>query len=546
MFHLTHTAMKRKIFTLTLALFCLFQLQAQNRGDLISYELLEEKSTNEIDHLLTGSVGGIPGFFIGFLVPTTFDVQVYKVVYNTIDGRGEPTIASGALYIPKANPNDAPFAAYLHGTIIDEASVPSNLTGVEGAIGWAMATDGYVVALPDYIGLGESPGAHPYVHAKSEATASIDMMRASRQLCGMIDIGLNGQVFIAGYSQGGHSTLATQREIERYHTSEFDLEFVVAGAGPYDLSGTQKNFAFNNPYYPNPSFLPYVLQGYQEVYGNIYSSLSDVYVSPYDQQIPVLLDGSLSTEEIDAQLPANWKTIFKDDFLNNVANNYFNPVNVALRKNNLYAWSPKTDTRLYYCTEDDQVDPANSVVAWFNFFLRGAGGRVAAIPLGPFKHRECAPIALLVGKLKFDERRQDQAYSQEAVVALEGRFETESRNTPNLEELVNEQNTPGLPAQLREQGLHDLADMIENKDKSKNLKLYPNPVSSFTVLDLTQFNGRVNSVEISDVSSKLMMEIPVKEGNNSLELDIRTLDPGLYIVTVQGGEEVYYLNLIKQ
>lgn len=536
--------MKRKIFTLILTLFCFSQLQAQNRGELISYELIEEKTPDQIDDLLTGSVG-IPGFFIGFLVPTTFDVQVYKVIYHTIDGKGEPTIASGALYIPKPYPCDAPLAAYLHGTIIDEVSVPSNLSGVEGAIGWAMATDGYVVALPDYIGLGESPGAHPYVHAQSEATASIDMMRASRQVCSTIGAGLNGQVFIAGYSQGGHSALATQREIERYHANEFDLEYIVAGAGPYDLSGTQKDFAFDNPYYPNPSFLPYVLQGYQEVYGNIYSALSDVYVSPYDQQIPVLLDGSLSVEQIDEQLPANWKTIFQNDFLNSVEDNYFDPANRALRKNDLYAWAPKTETRLYYCTSDEQVDPANSVVAWFNFFLRGAGGRVAAIPLGPFKHRECAPIALLVGKARFDQHRVDQTCNPETLMALRNKPEPEGREDQNLDKFINEQDVPGLPAQLRAQGLDHLANAIENEGKFNDLKLYPNPASSFTVLDLSQLGERASAVKITNVSGKLVQEILLKDQENSLELDVRDLDPGVYIITVE-GDEVHYLNLIKQ
>ena len=536
----------KKISTLVLALFFLLQLQAQDRGKLISYELIAEKTTDQIDDILTESTGGIPGFFIGFLVPTTFDVGVYKVVYNTIDGRGNPTVASGALYIPLPYPNGAPFAAYLHGTIIDEASVPSNLTGVEGAIGWALATDGYVAALPDYIGLGESPGPHPYVHAQSEATASIDMIRASRQLCNMIGVGLNGQVFLTGYSQGGHSTLATQREMEGNHASEFDLDFVAAGAGPYDLSGTQKSFAFNNPYYPNPSFLPYVLQGYQEVYRNIYSSLDEVYVPPYDEMIPVLLDGSLSTEEIDAQLPANWKTMFRNDFLSDVANNYFDPVNVALRKNNVYAWTPRTQTRLYYCTEDEQVDPANSVVAWFNFFLRGAGGRVAAIPLGPFKHRECAPIALFVSKLKFDEYRKDQADEpgthKESILAL--RTETEALNNKRLTEIVREEHIPDLAAQLREYRLTSLANAVENQEKPTALKLYPNPATSYTVLDLSQIKDNINTIKIISLSEKTVKEIPVKEKYDTFELDVRDLDVGMYIVAVEGNG-VYYVSLMK-
>ncbi|UII32750.1 T9SS type A sorting domain-containing protein [Fulvivirga ulvae] len=536
--------MKTMTFTLALTLFCCLQINAQNRGELVSYELIAEKSPDQIDDLLTGATG-IPGFFIDFLVPTTFDVRVYKVIYNTVDGRGQSTIGSGALYIPEPYPCDAPLAAYLHGTIIDEASVPSNLSGVEGAIGWAMATDGYVVALPDYIGMGESPGAHPYVHAQSEATASIDMMRAARQLCGLIGVGLNGQVFISGYSQGGHSTLATQREIEQHHAAEFDLEYIVAGAGPYDLSGTQKDFAFDNPFYTNPSFLPYVLQGYQEVYGNIYSSLSDVYVSPYDQQIPVWLDGSLSVEQIDALLPANWKTIFKSDFLNSVENNYFHPANSALRKNNLYAWTPKTETRLYYCTSDEQVDPANSLVAWFNFFLRGAGGRVSAIPLGPFMHRDCAPIALLVGKAKFDQYRQDQICNSQFAKAKRSKIEPQRRDMQHFDDLVNEKNVPDLPTQLREKGLNDLADVIENQGNKTNLKLFPNPANSFTVLDMSQLGESVEAVKIMDTSGKLIRHIDLRQQTDSFELDVRDLDPGMYIIAVE-GDDIHYLNLMKQ
>ena len=44
------------------------------------------------------------------------------------------------------------------------------------------AAFGYVVCAPDFVGLGDSPGVHPYVHAKTEASAAIDMLRAAREL----------------------------------------------------------------------------------------------------------------------------------------------------------------------------------------------------------------------------------------------------------------------------------------------------------------------------------------------------------------------------
>jgi acetyl esterase/lipase len=122
------------------------------------------------------------------------------VVYNTIDANGAPTRASGLMIVPLNNEIDeAPLIVYHHGTIADDASIPSNL-GLDALVGYAAAIDGYIVLLPDYLGLGESDGIHPYLHALSEATASIDMVRASRQALAGAGIPLNGQVFLTGYS----------------------------------------------------------------------------------------------------------------------------------------------------------------------------------------------------------------------------------------------------------------------------------------------------------------------------------------------------------
>ena len=60
--------------------------------------------------------------------------------------------------------------------------------------------------MPDYIGMGESPGLHPYVHGESEATATIDMIRAAREfITDSLNLIDNHQVFLSGYSQGGHA-----------------------------------------------------------------------------------------------------------------------------------------------------------------------------------------------------------------------------------------------------------------------------------------------------------------------------------------------------
>jgi hypothetical protein len=67
------------------------------------------------------------------------------------------------------------------------------------------------------------------------------MLRAARSFCASNNIGLNGQLFLAGYSQGGHTEMALHRELERYHTNEFAVTASAAMAGPYDMSGVELN-----------------------------------------------------------------------------------------------------------------------------------------------------------------------------------------------------------------------------------------------------------------------------------------------------------------
>ena len=71
--------------------------------------------------------------------------------------------------------------------------------------------------MPDYIGMGESPGLHPYCHGASEAT-TIDMIRAVREAESLDMIpGMtadNGEMFVTGYSQGGHAAMATHKYVE--------------------------------------------------------------------------------------------------------------------------------------------------------------------------------------------------------------------------------------------------------------------------------------------------------------------------------------------
>ena len=52
----------------------------------------------------------------------------------------------------------------------------------ENAICAGFAADGYLVIMPDYIGLGKGDKFHLYQNSESEAVASIDMLLAIQKL----------------------------------------------------------------------------------------------------------------------------------------------------------------------------------------------------------------------------------------------------------------------------------------------------------------------------------------------------------------------------
>lgn len=87
------------------------------------------------------------------------------------------------------------------------------------------------MSLPDYLGLGDSPGRHLYCHSKTEATASIDLY-VLQKLCQLKNVLYNDQLFIFGYSQGGHAAMATTREIQLNHSDEFTITASAPMSGP--------------------------------------------------------------------------------------------------------------------------------------------------------------------------------------------------------------------------------------------------------------------------------------------------------------------------
>ncbi|MBK8042036.1 MAG: hypothetical protein IPK21_04855 [Haliscomenobacter sp.] len=161
---------------------------------------------------------------------------------------------------------------YQHGTAGSREAVPSRLS-FEATIGLVGGALGYVSVLPDYLGLGDSDGFHPYLHAKTEASAAVDMLRAARQFAASATIALNGQVFVSGYSQGGHAAMALHRELETNLSAEFKVTASAPMSGPYSISGDMKSRLLSEEEYFYPGYPLYTMLSYNLAYG-VYDSLA--------------------------------------------------------------------------------------------------------------------------------------------------------------------------------------------------------------------------------------------------------------------------------
>lgn len=365
------------------------------RGKLLSLSRTASYPAAQLSFLLM--LQGIP-------LTAQFDVDVYKVTYETVDPWGLPTTATGAVAFPLKAGRAWPVLSYQHGTILRKLDAPSSGLSTEGLVGVLLATSGYVGVSADYLGLGDSPGRHPYHHAASQASAVVDALRAGRAACASHGVALNGQVFLAGYSQGGHATMAALREIEARHPSEFDVVAAAPMAGAFDLSGVTLDDALSDRPVPNPYYFVFLLQTLVELYG-VAPSLADVLLPPYDKAVPPLLDGSSDSASVNAILPSVPSRILRPEFLGAIRSNPGHPVRIALRDNDLASWAPRTPVRLYHCDGDQDVLPANSSVARDRMTALGANISLLN-PKPGANHGDCAQPALLLAKAWFDSLRK--------------------------------------------------------------------------------------------------------------------------------------------
>jgi len=309
------------------------------------------------------------------------DVTVAQINYRTAGVQsGEITNSSAAVLVPSGANCVGPFPLVVFGraTILEKLQANADLTNPSTDLLMTFfAAQGYAVVATDFLGyaLSDYP-YHPYTHAATEASCMIDSIRAAREASSSLGLNLNGKIMISGYSQGGHASMATQREIEKANSGEFNLVAVASLAGPYNISGAL-SYGATHPINGVQSIVPFQIVSYQNIYGNAFAQTSDVFNSPYDSYIATMFPTLLSTNAADALLPTGspvqvQTAMFKAAFLKDLAQNPKNTTIVDGKIQDLLGWNPKSPSIMCGSSADPTVNFAvNAQTAYKDFMARG-------------------------------------------------------------------------------------------------------------------------------------------------------------------------------
>jgi pimeloyl-ACP methyl ester carboxylesterase len=324
-------------------------------------------------------------------------VALYRLAYTTINAHGALTVASGLFALP-TDVEPLGVVSFGHGTDSLKRYVPSAPTLEAEAVAGLFASGGFALVAPDYLGLGESSGPHPYLHADTEASASLDLLTAARHAARASNVALPSSVYITGFSQGGQTALALDRAIEMDTDSPWQVVAVAPIAGPYDLSGTEFPGMLEGIASSDAAYAAYLALSYLQVYGT--ATPADVFVSPYDTQVASLFDGQHAFDEIASALPTP-RALFRPEFVAAVGDGT-SPFAWQLRQNDTDLVTPRAPVRLYYGTADVDVPPRNAQVA--ELAMRSVGVRVTAVDLGPsIDHPLSEQLGLPAARAWFDE-----------------------------------------------------------------------------------------------------------------------------------------------
>ena len=290
------------------------------------------------------------------------DYMNYVFNYPSVDPFGNPCTLSGVITVNKSLVKDnKPFNGIMlfnHFTIYATTQAPSR-GAIEFPTGAAL-TD-FIIVTPDYYGFGiteKEPQA--YCISRANGRASLDAYLAAKRMIDDLGVKKGDDFVIAGYSEGGQTTMSVLREISERHP-EIKVKRAFAGDGPYDINSMYDAITKGDT--EMPSTVCNVLWAYNHFFKlgyDIHDFLKDPVASNFDEWF---LSKQYKRKALDEELIKTKKTsdICTAAVLdsNSTLSQRFKE---AFSTDALTSgWKPRSDfdVMLYHDTDDDVVPVEN-------------------------------------------------------------------------------------------------------------------------------------------------------------------------------------------
>jgi pimeloyl-ACP methyl ester carboxylesterase len=358
----------------------------QVRGSVVSVEHVGAHSAIEIRALLW--VAKVPA-------QVSKSVDLYRITYWSRTN-GKPVLVSGLMSLPDRGPPKGT-VLWMHGTNYDRKGSVSHPSTEEGVLlSGVFAGGGYLFVAPDLLGLGVSKAPQAYLYNPSTIDVTLDFLRAAQIVSKDLGRPWNPNLYVAGFSQGGHSAAVIARELERLDDPRWRLKAAAGIEGAYNLADVSMPVAMGGSSSGHPVYLTLLALSYATYYGQ---PLDSVFNPPSAARARTLFDGDHG-DQIQGHMPANPRDLFTPEFLQAYDHKQPNWFTDAERANEAYMWAPKAPFRAYYGDKDVDVSPDDA--KGFVSEARRRGGDAEAVPVGPYDHTESAFHAVPMVRRWFD------------------------------------------------------------------------------------------------------------------------------------------------
>lgn len=355
------------------------------------------------------------------ITPTAQALDLYKVTYRSRDEKNHAVVLSGLVVLPRGGaPNG--LVIFNHGTIVNSALAPSRFMGksnnseADVAV-MAFASGGYAMAMPDYLGLGDHKGAHPYPLAAANSLSAVDIIEPARVLAARERTNVGANLFISGYSEGGAVAMWTVRDLERKSGAGYNVTAAAPASGPYDLSETTRRWILAAPTDQQDFVIRLYLVSYMAYYFHKSTGikLTEFFKPAMALTVSQAFKGNLSDENLIKRLALAAVLMRSKNSLANVLTPRFlkilqnldtsDPVIHEMQKSDTYDWSPRTKMLLISLQGDRVVDPANTEKTFRTMRQRGVSAEIVRrylITDPKLNHITAITPALVRARLFFD------------------------------------------------------------------------------------------------------------------------------------------------